>query len=445
MVVHYPISGTTASAIATSVERAVRDGALAPGDALPPVRGLALSLGVSPGTVAAAYRTLRDRAVVVTAGRRGTRVRARPSVATGTAGARHLLAPGVRAASTGAPDPALLPALRPLLRELDPPAATYGDPPLLPALRDAAGALLTGDGVPAAALTATAGALDGIERTLVTTVHPGDRVAVEDPGWPGLLDLLPALGLVPVPVRVDDEGPAPDALAAALGGGARAAVLTVRAQNPTGAVLTAGRAGALRRVLRRHPDVLVIEDDHAAQLASHSLAPLAGITDSWVFVRSFAKPYGPDLRLAVLAGDAATVSRIDERRLLGSGWVSYLMQALGVALLDDPQVARTVTAAAAEYGARRVALREQLAARGITSSGEAGLNVWVPVPDETAAVTALLAAGWLVAPGARFRLASPPAIRITVSAVPVPDAGRLAAAVGAALRVTPGHIVQAAY
>ena len=52
------------------------------------------------------------------------------------------------------------------------------------------------------------------------------------------------------------------------------------------------------------------------------------------------------------------------------------------------------------------------------------MNVWVPVPDETGAVARLLHSGWAVAPGARFRLQSPPGIRITVSALSDDDITR---------------------
>lgn len=66
------------------------------------------------------------------------------------------------------------------------------------------------------------------------------------------------------------------------------------------------------------------------------------------------------------------------------------------------------------------------------------MNVWVPVADETGAVTRLLAAGWAVAPGSRFRVESGPGVRITVSAVRPGEVPGLAAAVAASVRRTPG-------
>ncbi|MET7678289.1 GntR family transcriptional regulator, partial [Streptomyces seoulensis] len=79
MLGEYPIQGRGAAEIAASVEHAVGSGELLPGQPLPPMRELAARLDVNPNTVAAAYRTLRERGVIETAGRRGSRVRPKPA------------------------------------------------------------------------------------------------------------------------------------------------------------------------------------------------------------------------------------------------------------------------------------------------------------------------------------------------------------------------------
>lgn len=87
--------------------------------------------------------------------------------------------------------------------------------------------------------------------------------------------------------------------------------------------MTATRARALRSVLARYPRTLLVEDDHGHRIVDLPLHPLAGVTDHWALVRSVAKAYGPDLRLAVLTGDAVTMDRVHGRQRLGPGWVSH--------------------------------------------------------------------------------------------------------------------------
>ncbi len=254
-------------------------------------------------------------------------------------------------------------------------------------------------------------------------------MAVEDPGWANLLDLLAALGLRAQPMPVDDEGPTPQGLRAAITSGVRALIVTSRAQNPTGAAVTSARAAALRSILAEHPDLLLIEDDHAAQLSVEPLHALAGATRSWAFVRSVSKPYGPDLRLAVIAGDRETIARLEGRQQLGTGWVSTILQRLVVALWTAPATAELVAEARDSYEARREALVAALTARGLEVTGRTGINVWVRVPDETVAVARLRDEGYAVAPGALYRLASPSALRITVSRLSLADMEPLADAV----------------
>jgi DNA-binding transcriptional MocR family regulator len=435
--VQYMIAGTGAESIAANIEEAISRGALAPGDGLPPVRELAAQLGVNANTAAAAYRLLRDRGAVETAGRRGTRVRHRPATTP-----RSLLGLGVPAGardlSTGNPDPALLPiAATRFPRPNSRPPLLYGEAPMSPQLVEYTRAALTADGVPADHLAVTSGALDGIERALTAHLRPGDRVAVEDPGWANLLDLLAALGLSVEPVRVDDDGPRPDDLARALGRGVRALVVTNRAQNPTGAALSADRAGALRGLLAaRADDVLVVEDDHCAGISGAPPHTLAGSTGSWALVRSASKAYGPDLRVAILAGDHRTVDRVHGRLRLGPGWVSHLLQDLAVSMWSDDAATRLILRAEAHYTENRTRLRAALAERGVTGYGRSGLNVWVPVPDETVAITRLLNAGWVAAPGSRFRIRTPPGMRITIADLSDDEIGPLADAVADAVHGT---------
>ncbi|GAA2444940.1 aminotransferase class I/II-fold pyridoxal phosphate-dependent enzyme [Streptomyces lavendulocolor] len=416
-------------------------GELEPGQLLPPMRELAASLGVNPNTVAAAYRTLRERGVIETAGRRGSRVRPRP--ATTARGSLRIDAPaGVRDLGEGNPDPALLPplgdALAAAARHEAAEPGLYGQAPVDEDFARFARAALDADGVPDGPVAVTSGSLDAIERVLSAHLRPGDAVAVEDPGWAALLDLVPALGLRPVPVALDDDGPLPGEVERAVrDAGARALIVTDRAQNPTGAAVGAARAAELRRVLAAHPGVLLIEDDHGHGFVDAPLHPLAGVTDHWVLVRSVAKAYGPDLRVAVLTGDPVTVDRVLGRQNLGPGWVSRLLQRAVVHLWRTGAVdARAVAAA---YALRRDALVAALARRGVAAHGRSGMNVWVPVADETGTVTRLLQAGWAVAPGARFRLAAGPGVRITVSGLPPADLEPLADAVAAAVGPVEGR------
>jgi DNA-binding transcriptional MocR family regulator len=424
------IRGAGAEAIASDVEAAISAGALAPGAELPPIRELAGQLSVNPNTVAAAYRLLRERGAVETAGRRGTRVRNRP--ATSPRSLRGItVPPGARDLSTGNPDPALLPIAGQNTRAGTP--VLYGDPPVSPDLAELARTSLTSDGVPAEHIAVTAGALDGIERVLAAHLRPGDRVAVEDPGWANLLDLLAALGMSAEPVGVDDDGPLTSDVARALRRGVRALVVTSRAQNPTGAAVSGARAQELRTLLVEHDEVLLVEDDHCAGIAGAPLHTLAGSTRHWAFVRSAAKAYGPDLRLALLAGDQRTVERVQGRLRLGPGWISHLLQDLTVSLWRDRAATQLVHEAEAAYTRNRELLRTALADRGVTSCGKSGLNVWIPVPDETASITRLLSAGWAAAPGTRFRIGSSPGMRITISGLAAGDIDALADAIADAV------------
>ncbi|HWJ51212.1 MAG TPA: aminotransferase class I/II-fold pyridoxal phosphate-dependent enzyme [Solirubrobacteraceae bacterium] len=420
----YRIKANGAAELANSIEAAVASGDFSPGQRLPSVRRLAAEVGLSPVTVAAGLAELRRRGVVVTEPRRGTRIGDAPPIGSSL---RPLPVPvGARDLSRGNPDPALLPNLERALAHTRIPARLYGDPAAMPELVEHAREQLRADGLPSEELCVMSGALDAIERVLQAQLRTGDRVAVESPGYAALFDVLRAHGLVMEPVEVDDRGMLPAKLQDALTRGADAVIIVPRGQNPTGAALDQARTQELRDVLDEFPQALVVEDDHLGPVAGCDLHTTLGARERWAATRSVAKALGPDLRLAILAGDPQTIARVQGRQRCGPGWVSHILQALVLRLWTDPIVTEQISHASDTYARRRLLLLERLGERSVRAHGASGLNVWVPVGDEAVAVAALLQRGWVVAPGAPYRLADDaPAIRVTTATLTEPEAERL--------------------
>jgi DNA-binding transcriptional MocR family regulator len=415
--------GSSAIELAVDIERRVADHELLPGDRLPPVRVLAAELELAPNTVAAAYRRLGERGVAIGRGRMGTFIADRPPVMIPVDPA---VRDGLRDLSSGNPDPGLLPDLDGALRKSGGPIVLYGDRSVDEGLAEHGARLLAADGVLADHLTVVSGGLDGMERVLQAHVRRGDRVAIEDPGYSPVIDLIGALGLVAVPMAIDDEGPRPESLGNALEKGIAAVIVTPRAQNPFGSAISAARASALRSILSGFPDVLAIEDDHAAAVAGSGMHSIAEDREHWATIRSAAKTYGPDVRLALLAGDPTTIRRVEGRQRLGPGWVSHVLQRLVVQMMQDPDISVAVTRAADLYASRRRSALDALLERGFDVHGASGLNVWVPVPDELAAVRAMEERGFGVRAGSRFRIRSAPGVRLTVASLDEKEAGNVA-------------------
>lgn len=394
----------TARGLADAVGAAMRDGALPGGTRLPPIRLLATELGLSPTTVSAAWALLRRSGTIRTDGRRGTVVgdragpdslRYRRTLDRSTTFRLDL--------STGVPDPALLPDLRPALRRLTGVTlpGTYLDEPLIPELAD----VLRADWpYPPPGLMVTDGAMDALELVARTVLQFGDRVVVEQPGFPPILDLLEFLGARVVAVPVDAGGLSVAGLQAALVQPVAAVFLQPRAQNPTGVSLTPARERALAAALRP-TSTLVVEDDSAGAVAGSPAMSLGRhLPDRTVHVRSFSKSHGPDLRLAAMSGPPALLETLAARRQLGQGWTSRLLQHLLLGLLTDERSVTQVARAREVYRERRAALVELLAGRGVIVGGDDGINVWLPVLDETAAVVRLASRGIGVAPGSPFEV-----------------------------------------
>ncbi|MGX6603158.1 aminotransferase class I/II-fold pyridoxal phosphate-dependent enzyme [Micromonosporaceae bacterium Da 78-11] len=410
------LADPTARGLADAIGRAVGDGALPPGAKLPPVRRVAAELRMSPTTVSAAWQLLRRAGTIQTDGRRGT------VVATSRADGPGRYRAALRGRSgfaldlsTGVPDPLLLPAL-PALAGLSPAPTSYLDEPVLPEL---AALLRDRWPYPPDRLAVFDGAMDAVDQIASSLLHLGDRAVVENPCFPPLLDLLEALGVQVIGVGTDEQGALPHELASALAERPAAVFLQPRALNPTGASWSPSRVAALAAVLTRAPQVYVVEDDSAGDVASSPLHSIGTyLPQRTVHVHSFSKSHGPDLRLAAVGGPATLLDPILERRLLGQGWTSRLLQRLLLDLLTDPTSVAAVRAARDEYARRRRLVVTGLNAAGLAVPPGDGINVWLPVVDEQAALISLASEGIAAAAGASFTVGrGAPHLRVTVGLV----------------------------
>lgn len=428
----------TPQGIAGLFARAVRAGDLVPGDRLPTVRAVAAELGVSPATVSAAWQALRRTGVVVSRGRSGTFVLDTPRTWLTPRQQGLVGDPGdaVRLdLSRGTPDPALLPALGPAFGRVSARAFTgvYQDEPVLPQLRQV---LARTWPCPAEALTVVDGAMDGITRVLERVVGLGDRVVLESPGYPMFFDLVESLGAEIVPVDLDRHGIRPSSLRAALDTSPVAVVLQPRAHNPTGISTTMTRARSLAETIRRCPaPPWVIEDDHSGSISTSPDVSLGvHLPQRTVHVRSFSKSHGPDLRIAAVGGPATLIDSIIRRRMLGPGWTSRMVQTILYDLLTEARSLDEVAEARRQYFGRQRDLVARLAELGVHVPAPDGINLWLPVRDERAALAHLAAAGIRVAPGGPF-VPGPqavPHVRVTSGLVPPEHAAGVAAALVAA-------------
>ena len=191
-------------------------------------------------------------------------------------------------------------------------------------------------------------------------------------------------------------------------GGLDALIVTPHGQNPFGASLSEERAAALRGLLG---ELLVIEDAHGWEVG-HRPATLTTGRPHWAVIRSLSRLLGSDVRLAFVAGDEQTIGRVEARQAITTSWVSRLLQEIVAELLVD------LPGSSPELDRRREALLAALERRGIPAHGRSGLHAWVPVREEAFAVRRMLDAGYAVLAGERFRLRTPPAVRLTTALLP---------------------------
>lgn len=392
------LTDRVASLVVTEIQR----GRLAPGARLPGSRPLARSLGVDRDTVQRALASLelegwlvaRERAgvfVAATVPSRTPRTLASPRARIPSragfslAGLDDALALEDRDVvfdtgapvrfdlSTGMPDLRLAPidalqrAYRRAFASQPFEALSYGDPRGHRALRQALARLLADtralatheDGV--VVTQGSQHALDLIARLLV---RPGDRVAVEVPGYRVAWRAFALAGAELVPIAVDARGLDVDALAAAhRAKPLRAVYGTPHHQYPTMAVLAPERRQALLALAAAGRFAIVEDDyDHELHFDGRPLAPLASVDRAGVvlYVGTLSKLVAPGLRVGFAVVPSELVAPLTRLRSIADRQGDPARDLAVASLLDDGSLERHVRRAKRAYEARRQATVEIL-------------------------------------------------------------------------------------
>ena len=388
----------------------MESGELHRGDRLPPTRELALKLGLNRTTVSAAYDVLGSEGLIKGEVGRGSYVTATPSVRTGTLNWSRALTASVSAGagtpaigvinfSSSRPSEKLFPleefreSCREVLenknlRTLMQLGSPGGYEPLRRYLLERA----IGSGIARESddILITNGCQQSLDLLRRALVRAGDKVAVEEPVYPGLKNLFleagaELIGVALMGTRMDAESIDLNSLQRALDAGAKVLVVTPSFQNPTGATISAADRAEICRISRT-AGVPVIEIDIYSELAYSAGNPLPRLKEldaNVVLLGSFSKVAFPGVRVGWIIAPRPVIARATELKQLADLHTDHLSQAFLLRFAESGRLARhqgVVIAAAKE----KLGVLEQSCRRCLTGCTYkvpgGGMNMWIRLP-----------------------------------------------------------------
>lgn len=414
-------------AIAQALSHDIEAGLLAPGDRLPPQRSLAETLGLDLTTVTRAYSEAQRLGLIEGSGRRGSFVRAKPTVS-----------PSIFASDPGdtgmnAPPEGFGGTLTMAFRDsatalLSPDLAAlpfqYQRSGGAPSARKAGAELLAARGIPCSEDTVlvAAGGQNALHAIFSAEFKAGDRLAVCAHVYPGLLALARRFGVTLLPIASDADGMDPDALSRACAGGSvRGVYLVPTNDNPTTVTMPLDRREAIAEIVGKH-HLLLIEDDAYGWLPEHPLPPISSLVpaSSW-FIASVSKVLTPGLRVAWLrAPDVAGAWRLAADMHETAIMAPPLNAAVVTEWIHTGLFHRLIDEIRSEARIRQAMARDCLAPASFRAQ-DYGYHLWVAVPDDLDPrhlCDALRQHGLPAIPGDAFAadrsLASPVAMRVSI-------------------------------
>lgn len=468
--------------IAGRIRDLVAEGALAPGERLPPIRTLAEHLGVNPATIHAAYRALLDERILRAGVGSGTFVRDEQIAAAPQGPLRFsktaddlLLGDEDLPDFAGAPPETIdLASLSPderdfpiedirrtlmdVSRSLGGSVFQYGGPRGHAGLREQLATLLRRRGIPcdAEGIVLTQGAQQGLELVARLFVDPGSPVAVECPTYHLALGAFRGLGARLVSLACDEEGLLPEALETALDESPRLLYTMPAFQNPTGR--TAGEARRRRWLeLAARASLPVLEDDYQADLRydGREVPALAALAASVpgatvIHVGTLSKGMLPGLRTGWIVTTPELADRIAALRRFSDIESAAFLHEVAGELLRRGIVYRHVAGLKRRLLVRRnaaiAALARHLPSGTTFTRPDGGYLLWATFPasiDARRLFTVARDAGVIVTPGHIFHAdrCRTSSVRISLARVDPPEiesgVARLGAAAARLLAETP--------
>lgn len=224
-------------------------------------------------------------------------------------------------------------------------------------------------------------AIDLVARILLSR---GDRVCIEDPGYPGAAMVFEAFGAKVAAVPVDGEG---IQVSDAHLRGARLVCVTPAHQAPLGVTMSLRRRLALLEWAARN-EALVFEDDYDSEYrySGRPVPALQGIdrNESVIFSGSFNKVLFPSLRLGYIVAPKDLIERFVAAKSITSRHAQLLDQAVLCDFIAEGHFARHLRRMREVYAERLSVLMHTLRQRldGVLqiSDIEAGLQTvaWLP-------------------------------------------------------------------
>jgi GntR family transcriptional regulator/MocR family aminotransferase len=361
----------------------IEQGRLEPGRRLPPTRELARRLKVGRTTVSLAYDRLADEGLLISRVGAGTFVKERRALPASDAKPRESpLRPKQEWVDvpitfirtlfanqfefdfrTGKPDVSAFPHARwrgLMARHLDPSKVTggYGDPAGHPALRTAIARhiwLTRGMNVDPETVTITNGTQQALDLITKILIERGDRVAVENPGYPPAWRLFRSVGARVLPIPLDDEG----FTVSALPSDTRLVYVTPSHQFPVGVAMSRERRSALIEWAQQ-ANAVIVEDDYDGEFrfGDRPIEPLRAMDPNGrvIYVGSFSKSALPSLRIGFLITPASLTAAIHAAKYLSDWHTMWAVQGALADFIEEGWYARHVRRMRKEYETRHIAV-----------------------------------------------------------------------------------------